>query len=808
MPARRKSKTKEAKKISHILRPPDLSLEEWQIRLRQQITFDEPLRLKNLGIQSVFSTFQVTNPETKKKYRVVIAGETLGINYCSCVDFSVNTLGTCKHIEFVLRRLRRRKVNRQIFKDGFHPEISAVTLRYGLKRRAAFLLGKTAGPDLKSLVQEFFDSEGFLTEKGFYHFEEFVRRTKELSCPIEFHEDALEFVAQVRDVKIRQERIKQFFPEGIQGKEWDSLLKVELYPYQKEGALFAASSGRCLLADDMGLGKTIQAIAASEIMARSLGVEKVLIICPASLKYQWKEEIKRFTDRSVQILEGRSHQRDQQYQAQSFFKIINYDVIHQDTKRIAQLNPDLIILDEAQRIKNWKTRIARVVKQLKSPYAFILTGTPLENRLEELHSIVEFIDHHHLGPLFRFLHRHQVIDDKGKVTGYKDLNSIGDSLKNILIRRNRTEVLKQLPPRADKNHFVALTPEQREIHQENRDVVARLVAKWRRFHFLSEQDQKRLMMALQNMRMVCDDVYLVDERKRGGHKVKELEVQLKEIFEQPEAKVVLFSQWIRMMELVQEMLKQNRWNHVFLHGGVPSSKRGDLIRHFREDPSCRLFLSTEAGGVGLNLQNAAFVVNMDLPWNPAVLEQRIGRVHRLGQKQPVRVINFIAESSIEHGMLGVLQFKRSMFKGVLDQGENEIFMGSSRFNQFIKTVEEATQTVDAQKSSSAEAPQPQEAQATPALETPQKEEIPENRLTKFLELGAAFLGNLSQSLKSQDSTFQKSSSRLPNQPPLGIRFRQEETSGRKIMEIPLPEEKTLDMLTQILEDFLNVLKKT
>ena len=132
---------------------------------------------------------------------------------------------------------------------------------------------------------------------------------------------------------------------------------------------------------------------------------------------------------------------------------------------------------------------------------------------------------------------------------------------------------------------------------------------------------------------------------------------------------------------------------MLFHGGVPGPKRKDLIDRFREDPDCRLFLSTDAGGVGLNLQHASVVVNMDLPWNPAVLEQRIGRVHRLGQQRPVRVVNFIAQGTIEEGMLAVLKFKKSLFAGVLDGGEKEVFLGGSRLNKFMESVEKATAAI-------------------------------------------------------------------------------------------------------------------
>jgi SNF2 family DNA or RNA helicase len=166
---------------------------------------------------------------------------------------------------------------------------------------------------------------------------------------------------------------------------------------------------------------------------------------------------------------------------------------------------------------------------------------------------------------------------------------------------------------------------------------------------------------------------------------------LDELPEDPAAKAVVFSQWLGTHELIQRRLasrgstqQKQPWGHVLFSGSVPGDKRGALVDTFHNDPDCRLFLSTDAGGVGLNLQHAAaVVVNMDLPWNPAVLEQRIGRVHRMGQSRGVQVVNFVGQGSIEEGMLAVLAFKKSLFAGVLDGGEHEVFMQGTRLSQFM-----------------------------------------------------------------------------------------------------------------------------
>src|SRR5204862_4951565 len=190
------------------------------------------------------------------------------------------------------------------------------------------------------------------------------------------------------------------------------------------------------------------------------------------LKHQWEREIERCCGRTVQVINGLRARRETHFAVDAFFKVTNYDTVHRDLDLIETWSPDLVILDEAQRIKNWNTRTARSVKRIASPYALVLTGTPLENRLEELISIVQFVDRFRLGPTFKLLHEHQVRDDVGKVVGYQNLDRIGKTLEPILLRRQKGQVLDQLPERIDSNVFVPMTPLQTKHHTENLELVA------------------------------------------------------------------------------------------------------------------------------------------------------------------------------------------------------------------------------------------------------------------------------------------------------------------------------------------------
>jgi superfamily II DNA or RNA helicase len=768
-------------KISRLRKPQELSLEQWQVALRKQFARKQNFRLTNIGDEPVFSEFTVANLQTGGEYRVAIRGSGLGDNYCSCPDFAVNTLGTCKHVEWVLGKLQRRPGAGRVLARGFHPVYSEVYLRYGAKREVVFRPGGECPAGLHQVAADYFDSSGILRAGAYERFETFLKRAGAFTHDLRCYDDALDFIAEVRDRAALSARIDKAFPAGIESAAFAHLLKVPLYPYQCEGALFAARAGRSLIADDMGLGKTIQAIAACEILAQTAGVERILIVCPTSLKYQWQQEIEKFCARSALVVEGLLTRRADLYAAESFYKITNYEVVPRDLEAIRRWGPEVVILDEAQRIKNWKTRRAQTIKRLHSKYAIVLTGTPLENRLEELHSIVEFVDRFRLGPVFRFLAEHQHSDECGKVIGYRNLDKIGQTLQPILIRRTKKEVLKQLPERLDKNYFVPMTKEQMAHHVENAEIVARIVAKWRRLGFLPEADQRRLMIALQNMRMSCNSTYLLDKKTDFGFKADELLSVLQECFERPGDKAVVFSQWVRTHELIINRLETARLGHVLFHGGVASNQRKDLLAQFKQDPNCRIFLSTDAGGVGLNLQNASTVVNMDLPWNPAVLDQRVGRVHRLGQHRPVRVVNFVAQGTIEHGMLSVLSFKQSMFAGVLDGGANEVFLGGTRLTRFMDSVDKVTQSIPA---------------AMPPEENvePEPDEAPEEAMVvpappagpnweNVISAGLALLSKLSGTLSGGAKT--------PAEAGSGIKIETDASTGQRHLKLLVPSGEVL-----------------
>ena len=675
-------------RVSHTRKPTDLTDMQWQIILRQQIAEDENFSIQKISEGLVFADYKVENIKTASTYKVALRSADNSLNYCSCPDFRTNQLGTCKHIEAVLLKINAKPALRKQLAIPYTPPYTSVYLDYRGERKVKLRIGMEESATYTRLAKGFFNNNGVLLETAFLKFETFLLKAHKLHPEFRCYEDALEYIIQERNSQHRKQVVNE-----KQSALFKNISKAKLFRYQEKGVLFAVRAGRCILADDMGLGKTLQAIVSTEVLRKQFNISTAIVICPTSLKYQWKTEIEKFTgNKNVAVIEGNILARKKLYNSNTAdYVIVSYQMASNDFIELNKMQADVLILDEAQRIKNWKTKTSAAIKKIKTTYALVLTGTPVENKIEDLYSLMQIVNPYMLGSLHNFLSRHQITEEgSDKVIGYKDLNDVGTLLQDVMLRRTKNQVLKDLPIRMDKNLFVPLTTEQLELHTEYADKVARLVNKWKRMHFLSEEDRQTLLMLLNMMRMVSDTTYIIDQETNYQTKLDELQNILDEILAMPDEKVVIFSQWERMTRLVAIILKDKGIGFEYLHGGIPGKKRGDLYANFTNDKNCKVFLSTDAGGVGLNLQSAAYLINLDIPWNPAVLEQRIGRIYRLGQKKNVSIINLVSQDSIEHRMLDVLKFKTGIAAGILDGGDNDIFMGDDKFKQFMKSVESVT----------------------------------------------------------------------------------------------------------------------
>jgi superfamily II DNA or RNA helicase len=650
--------------------------------------------------QPVFGTFRV-HSDSGSPYEVEIRSLNATANSCGCVDHRVNRLGTCKHIEGTLAALRRRsaKAFRAAAAQG-SPRVEIFLDRHEEPRPVlTWPAAKSGLGPARHWLQPFLAPDGTL-DGGPERVAALVAAWQSAPATVRRHLRVSAhfgpWLERHRRLASREAARTQFLAEVENGTASFDLVRLPLLPYQREGMLHLAFGERALLADEMGLGKTVQAIAACELLAQRKGIERVLVVCPASLKAEWEEQIARFTGRSARSVFGPRPQRLAAYRTPAFFNIVNYEQVLADAGDLnALLEPDVVVLDEAQRIKNWHTKTARRVKELRAPHAFVLTGTPIENRIDELYSIVQYLDPELVGPLFRFNRDFYELDERGRPMGYRNLAELRRRVAPVMLRRRKSDVESELPGRTVKNYFVGMTDEQRLRYDEYARKAAQLLAQAQR-RPLRPEEFDLLMTWLACMRMICDTPAILDPACRVSPKLEELERVLADLLEHPERKVIVFSEWERMLELVRELAREMGVEAAWHTGSVPQQRRRAEIVRFKSDPACRLFLSTDSGSVGLNLQAASAVVNVDLPWNPARLEQRIARAWRKGQARSVAVVNLVCEHSIEHGILQLLGAKQALADGVLDgRGDLDTLAMPSGRGVLIERVKAALQAAEA-----------------------------------------------------------------------------------------------------------------
>lgn len=611
-----------------------------------------------------------------KEYVVTLHNPEEGKAHCTCPDFNTNHLGTCKHIIYLLDKFKNTDEYNKRIKDEIFPFVHIFWDSYQQKPLCFF--EKSLDSKLSSELSNYFDKKGSYKLEDIGDLSNLIKEANALQ-EVRFDEFLLDKVGNAlyeREIKKAKSSFKPDY----------SLIKATLYPYQIEGVEFCLFKRAAIIGDEMGLGKTLQAIALSVFKKRFFGLKKVLVVCPASLKTQWKSEIEKFTDERAIVIAGSKQERQLIYDNnEDFFKITNYEAVLRDTLVIGRFKPDIVILDEAQRIKNFKTKTHQAIKSIPHKQSIVLTGTPLENKLEDLFAIIQFADPEFLGPLWVFASKHFLIAPKKKkrIAGYTNLESLNKKVKSLVIRRKKEDVLESLPEQIINNYYIDLSSEQSKIHRGYLQSLIPLISK----KFLTAIDMRRIFEILTGMRMVCNSTYLIDRKTNISPKLVELEKILVDIVIENKRKVVIFSEWTTMTYLIGKALSDLGIDFIEFTGKVPVAKRPALIDEFNNNPDCKVFLSTDAGGLGLNLQVADCVINCELPWNPAKLNQRIGRVIRIGQKsKSVNVINLISKFSIEENVLASINQKQQLFDAIFDGNADTLDFSKTNKTKFINRI--------------------------------------------------------------------------------------------------------------------------
>jgi len=662
-----------------------------------------------------FGDYTTRRPrERPRSYRTLLRGLDPLDASCDCRDFVRNSLGLCKHVVTVLLDLATRPRSWQRALDG--PDARTGLCWYPVRPltgdgdwiEGIRLADAPNGGKAWERVRAWFGKEAPGGRR--------IRQTPTASQRLRLVNDLLRvrrsldpaLHALLLDEKRRLARAGSANPPlSLRG------LKRKLYPYQSAGVRRFLRDGVLLLGDDMGLGKTAQATASCHALLASGKVSRGLLIVPASLKPQWLREWRLFSDAPVAVVEGSPDQRADIYEkTRRGFLIANYEQVLRDLELMRAWKPGIVVLDEAQRIKNWATKTATYVKTLNPPFKLVLTGTPMENRLDELASLMDWVDDRALEPKWRLAPWHTIFANGSKeVIGARNLDTLRRRIGHRLLRRTRKEVLGDLPARTDTVVPVEMTEDQQDAHDALRQPIAQLM-RIAQSRPLTQAQFLKLMQLLTTQRIIANGLAqsgftavwpdLPPQGPSGAAALKALDspklAELREIVKQlaieQGRKIVIFSQWRRMLQLAQwatrDIMEDAGLRAAFFTGKESARRRTNNIVDFHDDPDTRILFCTDAGGVGLNLQRAATCcINLDLPWNPAVLEQRIARIHRIGQEKPIDVYNLVSVASIEERIATLVRDKKALFDGLFEGTTDQItFAGSVSFLSQLKEIAE------------------------------------------------------------------------------------------------------------------------
>ncbi len=630
---------------------------------------------------NIYGDHILTN-EKGIKYKLFLRDFEKETGYSDSMDARYNKLGTTKHIMYACKALKENKqLYNKLSKVFPFIEIYCDPLN---DYKISWIYPHEMPLEEQLLIARYFKNSNFIEDSEMTPFLNFLEEATQ--------SDLIRIRPEVNE-KIETAFENQMLNKLSETHESDfKSINAELFDYQKEGIRFALFLKSAIIADEMGLGKTLQAIGTAILKKEVFNFTRTLVVCPASLKEQWKKEIEKFTPEKALVVEGTPDERAVQYfDPGHYFFIVNYETILRDQVAINKAGIDFLILDEAQRAKNYETKTASSLKRLNAKHKLVITGTPIENKLIDIFSIMGILDPSFLGPLWEFSYQHCLFDPEkhNKINGYYNLKSLNKKLEKVLIRREKRKVIDQLPNLQQINIPLELSPLQADYHASYARGLAQVIRK----KYLTPYDIKRMQLLLANMRMVCDSTYLIDEETNESPKLEELKYILLEKLDihNTDRKIIIFSEWVKVHKLIAHMLRENNIGFVELNGKIPVKLRGDLIRKFEENKDYKVFLSTEAGGAGLNLQVADILINFELPWNPAKKNQRIGRIDRLGQQSnKLTIFNFITRNSIEQQIASGLLVKQSLFDGVLDKNTSVDFVDFSTKgrSQFIQQLEE------------------------------------------------------------------------------------------------------------------------
>lgn len=471
--------------------------------------------------------------------------------------------------------------------------------------------------------------------------------------------------------------------EKINLTEPDTILNAKLYDYQKKAVCYLYHSKRAILGDPVGSGKTLTCMALFAFLRKRGENCKAIVICPASIVYQWKNEIEHYSSFKALVVKGTKDKRMALWNdAKNFdFCITNYETLRMDLDDIAAFHWDMVLCDEATHFKNRETGVAKSIKALidrmRPDRAYALTATPLQNNLMELFSILEPINPDVLGNYYAFKYRYcieklfevfrngRVVKFK-KIVGYRYPLEVRERIRYNFIGRQKSEILKELPPLVHQYRWLTLLPKQQKAYD---DVMNGILKSGKKIK--SVETVQKILYALE----ICNGIFMVDKRKKESCKIEEIKNLL--TGELSGEKVVIFSFYKKMINEIEKECEKLELNPLRITGDEGKEQREVNKQKFIHEDKYKVLLGTSAIEEGLNLQQAGYMIVVDRMYNPQRMKQLYGRLHRVGQTHDqVTIIHLIVKDSIEERVLKILEAKEKLFKEVFhSESDKNLLMG-------------------------------------------------------------------------------------------------------------------------------------
>ncbi len=601
---------------------------------------------------NIFGEHILTN-ERGTRYQLTFRDIERKHGYCNCPDYSTNKLGTCKHLIFAFNWLQQQP---EIIPGQLpsYPFVEVFLNPFRNNKISYFFPEKLRGP-IAELFYRYFGNKNFIEDDEVENFPGFLNNTHKFK-QILVRPEVLEKVKKIVDeaaIRRLEKTMKLNFEK----------LKLPLMPFQQEGAAFATFKSGVIMADDLELGKITQAVATALMKKQVFGFSKTLIICQAAMKYQWKREVEKLSGSSPVLPEGTQQERKQLYQTEDqYFIIVNYESVIQDINALVNLKPDFLILDEAQRIKNWSSAISSTIRNIPRQHTLALSGSPFQSKLIELYALMMLVNKDLLSPLWEFSYKYCYFDDhnKNNIVGYHNLDELMKQLEPVMLRREKYQVIKQLPQISAIDVPVDMHPYQLRLNLKYAVELMNLINK----KTLTPFEHQQAIQLIRKLRMVADSSFLVDDMTNISPKKEELKTILIEKLNirKSKKKIIIFTEWKKMLNVISRSLRLNKIKHVVISDDNTSKQREVILKTFEKDEECNVLLAGNVDFNDSNIHLTDVVINFDIPANREIKSARMGSLDKIIQRKGnLTIINLVAKNSLEEKIAGGMEMN-SIYK--------------------------------------------------------------------------------------------------------------------------------------------------